>query len=112
MRKLSTAGRFAERELHGVDEDGAEERVVVWIERRDGVWLVGRAVNLHLRPSDEPREHDYVFEDNELDDALEHANAILEDDLEVSEGDGFPEHIRPFTRAELLGPLERWFFGR
>ena len=43
---------------------------------------------------------------------LEHANGILDDDERVSEDDGRPEHIRPFTRKELLGPLERWFFGR
>jgi hypothetical protein len=43
---------------------------------------------------------------------IEHANGILDDDVRVSEDDGRPEHIKPFTRKELLGPLERWFFGR
>lgn len=112
MRKLSTSGRFAEREVHGFDESGVEERIVVWIERRGDAWAVGRAVNPQNRPSDEPRPDDYVFEGYELSDVLDRANEILEDDLEVSERDGRPEHIRPFTRSELLGPLERWFFGR
>ena len=113
MRKLSTASRFAERELHGFDEAGGEERIVVWIERKSGgVWAVGRAVNPQFRPSDEPRPDDYVFEGHELQDVLEHANGILDDDERVSEDDGRPEHILPFTRKELLGPLERWFFGR
>ena len=43
---------------------------------------------------------------------LEHANEILEDDARVSEDDGRPEYVKPFTRRELLAPLERWFFGR
>jgi len=43
---------------------------------------------------------------------LEHANGILEDDVRVSEDDGRPERVQPFTRRELLAPLERWFFGR
>ena len=113
MRKQSTASRFAERVVHGFDEAGTEERIVVWIERKQGaVWAVGRAVNPQHRPSDEPRKDDYVFESYELEDALEHANEILEDDVQVLEADGSPEHVRPFTRAELLRPLERWFFGR
>ena len=36
----------------------------------------------------------------------------LEDDLTVSERDGRSEHCRPFTRDEVLKPLEAWFFGR
>ena len=113
MRKQSTASRFAERELHGFDDAGGEERIVVWIERMTGgQWAVGRAVNPHLRSSDEPRPEDVIFEGYELEDALEHANEILEDDVRVSEQDGHPERILPFTRKELLGPLERWFFGR
>jgi hypothetical protein len=106
-------GRFAERELHGVDDAGAEERVVIWIERKSGaVWAVGRAVNAHLRRDAQPRRDDYIFEGYELEDALEHANAALEDDLTVSEADGRSERLRPFTRDELLKPLEAWFFGR
>jgi hypothetical protein len=40
------------------------------------------------------------------------ANETLEDDFTVSERDGHAEHVRPFTRDELLKPLEAWFFGR
>ena len=113
MRRRTTSGRFAEREIRGFDDQGAEERIVVWIERRAGaLWAVGRAVNPQHRPSDEPRGDDYVFEGHELEDALEKANEVLEDDLRVSEDDGRPQHITPFTRKELLGPLERWFVGR
>jgi hypothetical protein len=113
MRRRATSGRFAERVIKGFDDRGAEERIVVWIERREGaVWAVGRAVNPQHRSSDEPRSDDYVFEGYELEDALEQANDVLEDDVRVSEQDGRPQHVRPFTRKELLGPLERWFFGR
>jgi hypothetical protein len=113
MRKLSTATRFAERVLHGFDEAGAEERIVVWIEHLPGgAWAVGRAVNPHERPSDEPRRDDYVFEGHELDDVLEHANGILDDDARVSEDDGHGEHVKPFTRPEVIKPLEQWFYGR
>jgi hypothetical protein len=113
MRRRATAGRFAERAISGVDDSGAEERIVVWIERKEGaLWAVGRAVNPQHRASSEPRRDDYVFEGYELDDALEYANGVLEDDVRVSEDDGRPQHVMPFTRQELLGPLERWFFGR
>ncbi len=85
---------------------------MIWIERRPGaLWAVGRSVNPQHRPSEEPRPEDYVFEGYELDDALEWANTTLRDDLRVSEQDGLPESARPFERQELLGPLERWFFG-
>jgi hypothetical protein len=113
VKRRANAGRFAEREVHGVDDTGAAERIVIWIERRPGaLWAVGRAVNPQHRPSDEPRPDDYVFEGHELSDALETANATLEDDARVSEQDGRHEHLRPFVREELLKPLERWFFGR
>ena len=112
MRRKSDAGRFAERTISGFDDGGAEERILVWIERRGPMWAVGRAVNPQHRRSDEPRRDDYVFEGYELSDALDHANAVLEDDLRVSEDDGRPQHVAPFTRKEMLGPLERWFFGR
>ena len=112
MKRDPGPGRFAEREVHGVDDDGAPETVLIWIERRAGaLWAVGRAVNPQHRPSAEPRPHDYVFEGYELEDALAAANETLEDDLRVSEQDGRNEHIRPFVRDELLKPLERWFFG-
>jgi hypothetical protein len=113
VRARASAARFAERELEGVDDAGAAERIVIWIERKSGaIWAVGRAVNPQHRPSSEPRQDDYVFEGYELEDALRAANDCLEDDLEVSEQDGRVEHLRPFTRAELLKPLERWFFNR
>jgi hypothetical protein len=103
----------AERVLSGVDDTGQEERVVVWIERRPGAaWAVGRAVNPHLRPADEPRPEDWVFEGFELQDALEHANETLEDDVRVLEEDGADTDVRPFTRKEVLPFLERFFFGR
>jgi len=112
VKKRSSA-RFAEREVHGVDDRGEPERVVVWIERLPGAqWAVGRAVNPQYRSSDEARRDDYVFEGYELADALERANETLEDDAAVSEQDGSSEKVRPFVRDELLGPLERWFFGR
>ena len=113
MRRKSTEGRFAERIVHGVDDAGVPETILIWIERKQGaLWAVGRAVNPENRASDEPRRHDYLFEGYELDDALDAANGALEDDLSVSEGDGSSENLKPFTRAELLKPLERWFFGR
>ena len=112
MKRKTTEGRFAERVVHGVDDAGAEETIVIWIERKQGaLWAVGHAVNPQHRSSHEPRRDDYVFEGYELDDALESANGTLEDDCTVSESDGRPEHLRPFTRDEMLKPLERWFFG-
>jgi hypothetical protein len=113
VRRKTTEGRFAERVVHGVDDAGAVETIVIWIERKQGaIWAVGRAVNLENRASDAPRRDDYLFEGYELDDALDAANGALEDDLTVSERDGSPENLKPFTRGELLKPLERWFFGR
>ena len=99
--------------MTGVDDAGDDERIVIWIERKEGaIWAVGRAVNPHLRPTDAPRQDDYVFEGYELDDALERANEVLEDDVSVLEGDRRTVDVKPFVRNELLGPLERWFFGR
>ena len=113
MAVSSDRGRFAERVLHGVDDAGREERVVIWIERKAGaVWAVGRVVNPHLRSGTLVKPGDYLFEGYELADALEQANDVLEDDLAVSEQDGRGEHVRPFTREECLKPLEAWFFGR
>ena len=113
MRRKSTAGRFAERVLTGVDDAGVDERIVVWIERKQGaLWAVGRAVNPQHRSTDEPRSDDYVFEGYELEDALEAANATLEDDVSVLEQDGRSPKVKPFVRDELLKPLEDYFFGR
>jgi hypothetical protein len=113
MRRNVREGRYAERVLVGVDDVGREERLVFWIERRPGaVWAVGRAVNPQLRDSDEPRPEDVIFEGYELEDALEHANEALEDDVSVLEQDGRPADAKPFTRREVLPLLERWFFNR
>ena len=113
MRRTSKEGRFAERVVSGVDDLGVEERIVIWIERKPGgLWAVGRAVNPQHRPSDSPRPDDYLFEGYELEDALERANGALEDDVRVSSDDGQPADAKPFVRSEILGPLERWFFGR
>ena len=111
--KKPSAARFAEREVHGVDDRGEPERIVIWIERLPGAtWAVGRAVNPQHRRSAEARADDYVFQGFELGDALLAANETLEDDAVVSEQDGSGEKVKPFVRDELLGPLERWFFGR
>ena len=114
MPRKKQAGRFAERVIEGVDDAGVAERIVIWIERKEGgVWAVGRAVNPQHRPSDEPRPDDYLFEGYELQDALDAANEALEDDVSVAEQDGRSRrHVAPFKRSEILGPLERWFFGR
>ena len=113
MKRHSREGRFAERVVSGVDDLGADERIVIWIERKTGaLWAVGRAVNPQHRPSEEPRPDDYLFEGYELEDALERANETLEDDVRVSSDDGRPADAKPFVRSEILGPLERWFFGR
>ncbi|HKD93134.1 MAG TPA: hypothetical protein VKB43_00290 [Gaiellaceae bacterium] len=113
MKASTDRGRFAERVLHGVDSTGDPETVVIWIERKEGgLWAVGRAVNPDWRTQKEPRPEDYVFEGYELGDALQEANETLEDDFTVSERDGHAEPVRPFTRDELLKPLEAWFFGR
>jgi hypothetical protein len=113
MKRSSREGRYAERVLVGVDDVGEEERIVLWIERREGaVWAVGRAVNPQLRDSDEARPEDVIFEGYELEDALEHANEALEDDVRVLEEDGRAADARPFTRKEVLPLLERWFFNR
>lgn len=113
MKPSSREARYAERTLHGVDDSGAEERIVLWIERRAGaVWAVGRSVNPHLRESDEPRPEDVVFEGYELEDALARANEALEDEVNVLEQDGREVEARPFTRKEVLPLLERWFFNR
>ena len=103
---------FAQRVLEGVDDAGVSERVVIWIERKPGaLWAVGRAVNPQHRRSEDARADDYVFEGYELEDALECANAALDDDAHVSAQDGRSADVARFEREELLKPLERWFFG-
>ena len=113
MRRHTSDGRCAERILQGFDHAGREERVVIWLERKEGaLWAVGRSVNPQHRPSDEPRADDYLFEGHELGDALEAANGALEDDARVLEDDGSTDRVKPFTRKEVLPVLERFFFGR
>jgi hypothetical protein len=113
MKRSARDGRYAERTLAGVDDVGEEERIAIWIERREGaVWVVGRVVNPQLRESEEPRSEDVIFDGYELEDALERANEALEDDVSVLEGDGLSANARPFTRKEVLPLLERWFFNR
>ena len=104
--------RFAERVLHGVDDDGGREEIVIWIERRPGaLWAVGRAIDPRNRSVPAPLPDDYLFEGYEMTDALDAANGALRDDLQVSKGEGLDEHVTDFADVELLRPLERWFFG-
>jgi hypothetical protein len=113
VKRRVPSGRCAERVLNGVDDAGAEERITLWVERADGgVWIVGRAVNEHLRQTDGPRPEDVLFEGYELDDALRAANEALEDDVRVLEDDRIDVKVRPFTRREALPLLERLFFAR
>ena len=113
MKAPAREGRFAERVVAGLDDAGRPERVVIWIERKPGaLWAVGRAVNPQHRSSEEPRPDDYVWQGYELEDCLEAANSVLEDDVVVSEEDGAEAKVHPFKRDELLAPLERYFFGR
>ena len=113
MRRNTSDARLAERVLQGVDDAGRAERIVIWIERKEGaVWAVGRAVDPQHRNTSESRSDDYLFEGYELGDALEAANAALEDDVSVLEDDGVGGSVKPFTRKEVLPVLERFFFGR
>jgi len=113
VKRKESSAVFAERVLVGVDHIGVAEHIVIWIERKPGaVWAVGRAVNPQHRRGNHARQDDYVFEGYELEDALECANATLDDDSNVSLQDGRAADAQPFVREELLKPLERWFFGR
>ncbi|HEY0386965.1 MAG TPA: hypothetical protein VGC71_00860 [Gaiellales bacterium] len=113
MRNGGGSARFAEREVHGVGDDGGRELITIWIERRPGaVWAVGRAVDVQERADGAVREDDLVFEGYEMGDALEAANDALSSDLEISRRDGRSQDVEPFHERELLEPLERWFFGR
>jgi hypothetical protein len=103
---------FAERTVRGLGDDGAPEVVTLWIERRPGaVWAVGRAVGLGERRNGTVHRDDYLFEGFEMGDALEAANGALVAELEVARGEGRGQDIPTFAAAELLEPLERWFFG-
>ena len=96
-----------------MDDAGDEERIVFWIERRAGaVWVVGRWVNPEQESNDDARAEDVIFEGYELEEALEHANEALEDDVSVLERDGREADVRPFTRKDVIPVLERWFFNR
>jgi hypothetical protein len=110
MESTAPSVRYAERVLEGFDDDGNTERIVLSIDRRDGgIWVVDRAVNPQHRPGDERAPEDEIFSGYELDDALEHANEALEDDVRVLEEEGLDAHVPPFTRKEILPKLERWF---
>jgi hypothetical protein len=103
--------RFAQRQVAGIDDKGGEEQVSIWIEyQAEALWAVGRIVNVHLRPSAAPRADDYIFRGYELDDAITAANEALEDDSRVSSDEDVASDPAPFTREEILKPLERWFF--
>jgi hypothetical protein len=112
MATPPSAVRYAERVVEGLDDGGATERIVIWIERRGPLWAVGRAVNPQHRPTLATRPDDYLFEGYELDDALECANGALRDDVHVSLQDGRGKLVRQFDRAECLTRLERSFFDR
>ena len=92
--------RFAEREVHGVDDRGEPERIVIWIERLPGaLWAVGRAVNPQHRPSDEPRGPMTTSSRGTSSDALDSANGTLSDDARVSAEDGRAAEVKPFERT-------------
>ena len=95
------------------DERGIDS-ILIWVEHRaaEGAWAVGRASDLTQREFAEPREHDYVFEGFDIDEALQAANEALEDDVTASELDGLDPQVRPFKRSELEEPLNEWFWGR
>ncbi|MGZ4430727.1 MAG: hypothetical protein ACXVYV_03675 [Gaiellales bacterium] len=112
QRNGESAGRFAERKVRGVADDGRPELVTIWIERRPGaLWAVGRAVDLAARPDGTLRADDYIFEGYEMGDAVEAANDAVRSDVEVSVGEGVDQEVEEFSEQELLRPLERWFFG-
>jgi hypothetical protein len=113
QRNGNKPARFADRVVQGVADDGGDELVTIWIERRPGaVWAVGRAVGLEERADGAVRSDDYVFEGYEMGDALEAANQALSADVDVSREQGRPQTVDGFREQELLEPLERWFFGR
>jgi hypothetical protein len=110
MPGVSPSRRFAERVVDGLDDSGVPERVVLWIEWcADGSWAVGRAIDPDHRPTAEPKAFDVIFAGYELDDALEHANEALEDEVRVLEEEGIDLKVAPFTRQEILPKLEHRF---
>jgi hypothetical protein len=110
MRHGPPSERFAERVVEGIDDGGAREQVVLWIEwRENGSWAVGRAIDPAHRPTGEPGVHDVIFEGYELEDALDNANEALEDEVRVLEEEGLDIKVAPFTRQEILPKLERRF---
>jgi hypothetical protein len=112
VTSIQTAGRFAERTLHGIDDSGRRETISLWIDWLDGgMWGVGRAVNSAHRENPQlAREDDWIFRGYEMGDALAAANEALTCDLEVSRADGTNEDVRLFDEEELRRRLERWFF--
>jgi hypothetical protein len=111
MATLGRTSRFAERTVAGFDDGGTPEVVSLWIEWQGGVWLVGRAVNAHLRENPLlPRQDDEIFRGFEMQDALGAANEALDADLAVSRADGRNADVAPFDAEELRRRLERWFF--
>ena len=101
----------AERMLAGVDDQGRSEAIRLRIEwLPGGVWGVIRTIDEQLRENPElTRDDDVIFRGYELDDAIEAANGVLDDDCWVSRSDGIANATEPFTRIELERPLERWF---
>ena len=112
MPATKQTARFATRTVHGIDDSGTPETIVLWIEwQHGGQWAVGRAVNAGERENPQlSRQDDYLFTGFELQDALDAANEALDSDLEVSRGDGRNESVEPFEEEELKARLERWFF--
>lgn len=101
----------AERLLAGVDDQGLSEAIRLRIEwLPGGVWGVTRTIDEQLRENPElTRPDDVIFRGYELDDAIEAANGVLDDDCWVSRSDGIANAPEPFARIELERPLERWF---
>src|SRR3954465_702336 len=97
QRDGSGAARFAERRVQGVGDDGADDRIRIWIERRTGGgWAVGGAVGLDERADGAVHADDYVFEGFEMGDALEAANEALRADLDVSRDEGRSQSVERF----------------
>ena len=112
MQNGNRADWFARRDVRGLGDDGGQEVVTLWIERRPGaVWAVGRAVGLAERADGAVRPDDFVFEGYEMGDALAAANESLRCDLEIARADSILQDVADFGEEELRVPLEQWFFG-